>query len=95
MGRYLLCTKEADTPYEVEELDLRVYSIEELAYLIYHDLPLLPDEFIDEKLLTFIEKELEMPEISGKIRRFTILRRTLTRRSRCCFQRPVIIRKRK
>lgn len=70
MGRYLLCTKEADTPYEVEELDLRVYSIEELAYLIYHDLPLLPDEFIDEKLLTFIEKELEMPEISGKIRRF-------------------------
>lgn len=70
MGRYLLCTKEADSPYEVEELDLRIYTIEELAYLIYHDLAVLPDDFIDERLLTFIEKELNMPEISGKIRRF-------------------------
>ena len=70
MGRYLLCTKEADSPYEVEELDLRIYSIEELAYLIYYDLDVLPDDFIDERLLTFIEKELKMPEVSGKIRRF-------------------------
>ena len=50
MGRYLLCTKEADSPYEVEELDLRIYSIEELAYLIYYDLDVLPDDFIDERL---------------------------------------------
>jgi len=70
MGRYILCGKIADSPFEVEELDLRIYTIEELCFYIYHNLSLIDDEFIDEKLITFIRKELEMPEIAQKIERF-------------------------
>ena len=36
MGRYILCGKEADLPYEVDELDIRIYTIEELCYYIYN-----------------------------------------------------------
>ncbi len=70
MGRYLLCGKEAEVPFEVEELDIRLYTIEELCYYIYHNLPLIGDDFISERLLHFIRNELEMPETADKIERF-------------------------
>ena len=72
MGRYILCGKEADLPYEVDELDLRIYTIEELCYYIYHNLALIGDDFIDDRLLGFIGEELECPEIAEKIRRFYV-----------------------
>ncbi len=70
MGRCLLCGKEANLPYEVEELDIRLYTIEELCYYIYHNLPLLGDDFISDRLLYFIRDELDLPEIADKIVRF-------------------------
>ena len=70
MGRYILCGKEADLPYEVDELDIRIYTIEELCYYIYNYLPLIGEDFIDERLLYFIRRELELPEIADKIERF-------------------------
>lgn len=70
MGRYLLGGKEARFPYEVEELDLRLYTVEELCYFIYHNLALIGDDFIDEHLLEFISDELGLPEIRAKIERF-------------------------
>ena len=70
MGRLLLCGQEAQIPYEVDELDLRLYTVEELCYYIYHYVPLLDDDFVDERLVRFIEHELDRPETAGKIRRF-------------------------
>ena len=70
MGRCLLCGKEAERPFEVEELDLRLYTIEELCYYIYHNLPLIDDDFVDDRLISFIRTELDMPEIAAKIERF-------------------------
>ena len=70
MGRYILCGKEAEAPYEVDELDIRIYTIEELCYYIYNYLPLIGDDFIDDRLLLFIRHELELPEIADKIERF-------------------------
>lgn len=70
MGRCLLSGKDAEMPYEVEELDLRLYSIEELCYYIYHHPYLIDDDFIDDHLLRFLENELEMTEEAEKIRRF-------------------------
>ena len=70
MGRYILCGKEASLPYEVEELDIRIYTIEELCYYIYNYLPLIGEDFIDERLLNFIRGELDLPEIADKIERF-------------------------
>lgn len=70
MGRLLLCGKEAQIPYEVDELDLRLYTIEELCYYIFHYVPLLDDDFVDDRLVRFIGSELGRTEITEKIRRF-------------------------
>ncbi|MBR6322602.1 MAG: hypothetical protein IKR59_07010 [Lachnospiraceae bacterium] len=70
MGRYILCGKEAEIPYEIDELDIRIYTIEELCYYIYNFLPLVGEDFIDERLLFFIRHELQLPEIADKIERF-------------------------
>ena len=70
MGRYLLCGKEAELPFEIEELDLRIYTMEELCYYIYNNLMLIGDDFVNEQLIGFIRNGLEMPEIADKIERF-------------------------
>ena len=67
MGRYLLCGKEAELPFEIEELDLRIYTIEELCYYIYNNLMLIGDDFIGDRLIDFIRNGLSMPEIADKI----------------------------
>jgi hypothetical protein len=72
MGRYILGGKEARLPYEVEELNLRLYTVEELCYYIYNNLPLIGDDFIDERLLAFLRKELGQEEIADKIEKFYV-----------------------
>ncbi|MBQ6551334.1 MAG: hypothetical protein IJL78_08000 [Lachnospiraceae bacterium] len=68
MGRFLLCGKEAALPYEVEEMDLRLYSAEELACFIYDNLSLIDEDFMDSRLLLFIREELELTELSDKLK---------------------------
>ena len=58
MGRFLLCGREAALPYQVEEMDLRLYSVEELCCFIYDNLSLIDDGFVDRRLLGFIREEL-------------------------------------
>ncbi|MBR4769090.1 MAG: hypothetical protein IK088_08965, partial [Lachnospiraceae bacterium] len=70
MGRYLLCGKEARLPYEVEDLDLCLYTIEELCYFLFHHPDLIGDDFIDNRLIGFIRNELDLGEIADKIERF-------------------------
>ncbi len=70
MGRYLLCGKEAVHPYVIEDLDLRIRTIEELCFYIFNDPALIDDDFIDERLILFIRNELELTEIADKIARF-------------------------
>lgn len=72
MGRYLLEGTEARLPYEVEELNLRLYTVEELCYYIYNNLSLIGEDFIDERLLTFLRRELKQEEIADKIERFYV-----------------------
>ena len=40
MARMILGGNIAKLPYEAEELDLRLYTAEELCYYIFHFLPL-------------------------------------------------------
>lgn len=70
MGRYIFGGKEAYLPYEAEELDVRIYTVEELCYYIYHNLPLIDDRFLDDRLLLFLEKELGETDLAEKIRKF-------------------------
>lgn len=69
MGRYLLGQKEAETPYEVETLDLRLYTKEEVAYFIYNYLPLISDNFVNETFIRFLDEQLDMKDAVEKLRR--------------------------
>ena len=72
MSGLLLCReKRAKHPYPVPELGISLYSPEELCYYIYHYLFLLKTDFIGEDLLHFIGTELDLPELEGKIRRWS------------------------
>ena len=70
MARMILGGNVAKLPYEAEELDLRLYTAEELCYYIFHFLPLIGDDFIDDRLMNFLEDGLGLQETVEKIRRF-------------------------
>ena len=70
MARMILGGNIAKLPYEAEELDLRLYTAEELCYYIFHFLALLGDDFIDDRMIGFIENGLGLGETAEKIRRF-------------------------
>ena len=56
MSRMIIGGTIAKLPYEAEELDLRLYTAEELCYYIFHFLPLIGDDFIDDRLMGFLEE---------------------------------------
>lgn len=69
MGLVKLCIHEtAKTPYYVEATGIHLYSIEELAYYLYENIYLIDDRIIEEKLYSWIEKELELPALTEKLR---------------------------
>lgn len=71
MGSLLLCRGErAQNPYYVAELGLHLYTGEELSYFIYHNRMLLGEDFLNEKLYRFIEDELKLPVLAGKLRKW-------------------------
>ena len=70
MARMILGGNIAKLPYEAEDLDLRLYTAEELCYYIFHFLALIGDDFIDDRLMNFLEDGLGLQETTEKIRRF-------------------------
>ncbi len=71
MGNLILCTgKKAENPFYVEELDLPIYTGEELCYFIYHNRMLIENSFFGEKLFSFLSTELGMTALAEKLRRW-------------------------
>ena len=69
MGTVKLCVHElAKTPYFVEETGISIYSIEELAYYLYENIYLIDERLVEEKLYTWIERELEMGFLAERLR---------------------------
>jgi len=69
MGTVKLCVHElAKTPYYVEATGISVYSIEELAYYLYENIYLIDERLVEEKLYTWIERELEMESLAERLR---------------------------
>ena len=69
MGTVKLCVHEmAKTPYYVEATGIHLYSIEELAYYLYENIYLIDDHIVEEKLYSWIEKELGMSALAEKLR---------------------------
>lgn len=64
----LLCRLEpVRHPFEVPELGIRLYSSQELCYIIYENPLLVMEDFVDERLLQFIREDLDMDFLAGKL----------------------------
>ena len=69
MARVILCdTPIAKTSYIFPNTKIEVFSYEELCYYVYNNIALISEEHIDKKLFTWIEKEIDMPELALKLR---------------------------
>lgn len=67
--KYLICHAAAKHPLRVRELDQRLYTAEELSYYIYNNAALLDDSFLSPELLSFLRREVGMPELADRIER--------------------------
>ncbi len=68
MGRVLLCTGEyARTPYYFETLGIRVYSVEELCYVLKENAFLLDREIVDKKLVKWIDETLKLSDLASSL----------------------------
>ena len=57
----LLCRLEpVKHPFVVAELGVRLFSSQELCYVIYENLLLVMEDFVDERLIQFIREDLDM-----------------------------------
>lgn len=70
MGKVKLCVyQRASEPFLLEVTGIHLYSIEELAYYLYHNIVLLDDKILGEKLYQWLEKEVGMKELAQQLRR--------------------------
>ncbi len=65
MGKILLKTGEnAKTPYYFENLGIRVFSAEELCYVLKENAFLLDREIVDKRLVRWIDESLKLKELA-------------------------------
>lgn len=68
MDRVILCTGEyAKTPYCFENLGIRVFSVEELCYVLKENAFLLDREILDKKLVRWIEESLGLSALAAEL----------------------------
>lgn len=69
MGKLILCTGNyAKNPYEISKGSIRLYSIEELCYYLYHNLYYIKEEMFSEEFLRWVEEELQLKKLAAKIK---------------------------
>ena len=69
MGLILCDNKIAKYPYHIEELGVNLYSMEELCFVIYEHPMLVMENFVNERLLAFLEGSLEKVELARHLRK--------------------------
>ena len=69
MGLIKLCIhKTTKNPFYAETTGIHLYSMEELAYYLYENLYMIDERLIEERLYSWIEKEMELPALAEKLR---------------------------
>lgn len=64
----ILCRQEpVKCPYYFESLGVRLYSSQELCYVIYNNPLLVMEGFVGENLIDFIRRELDMSHLAVKL----------------------------
>ena len=68
MGKPIICNgKQATRPYYIKLMNIRIYSIEELCYLLYHNIDMIYEDFFQESLVTWVSEELNLTERADKL----------------------------
>lgn len=63
MGKLIMCAgKIAEKPYEFKSSGVRIYSMEELCYYIYHNVDTITEELFHKELIVFIKEQLGLAE---------------------------------
>ena len=65
------------TPYFLSGLGVNIYSMDELCYYLCVNAYILDNDLIDVRLCDYIRDNLEMPELSNKIRKMIRSNKTL------------------
>ena len=64
----ILCRHEpVKHPYYIDVLGIHIHSSQELCYVIYNHPILVMDDFIDELLIEFIRRNLDMDYLAGRM----------------------------
>ncbi len=66
----LLCNKGARHPFYYEKLDIDLWSIQELSYVIFRYPLIIPEDFIDHKLTAWLRDELNMGILAAKLEQY-------------------------
>lgn len=70
MGLVTMCTgRVAPTPFLIENMDIRVYSVEELCYCIGEYTFLVDSELMTDALVEWIRLECAIPELADMLKR--------------------------
>ncbi|WP_124066746.1 hypothetical protein [Clostridium sp. E02] len=64
----ILCRQEpVNHPFYFEELGVRIFSSQELCYVIYHNPLLVRNQFVNQRLIDFIQADLDMTHLAAKL----------------------------
>ena len=77
MNNIILCTTHTQKPFYIKEINKNIYSIEELSYYLFNYLYLIDENFFGEKLINYIENQLEQPNIAAGIKQISANKGTL------------------
>ncbi|MBE5969882.1 MAG: hypothetical protein E7242_06580 [Lachnospiraceae bacterium] len=68
MSGLRVCSKQARMPYHISEIDLNVYSLEEICYFLYNHIYLVEKSFFNDSLVSYIEHDLARPSLAQKLK---------------------------
>ena len=70
MGAVMICKREpAETPYYIESMGIRIYSMEELAYFLYENIYLVDKRMLGERLWEWLRTEMHNPELAERLKK--------------------------
>lgn len=69
MGKLILCSgQRTQRPYGFTSSGIRIYSIEELCYFLYHHVYMIDEAMLNNDLFDWIGTELKLPERAQKLK---------------------------
>lgn len=70
MGAVIICSQEpVSSPYYIESMGIRIYSMEELAYFLYENIYLVDKRILGTRLFDWIREEIHNPELAERLQK--------------------------